>query len=95
MSDIQPGDVVVCVDASPPKETPVWIENHHGYRLKERASYRVMTIGPDLHGFGFLGVRLIGYDGGWFPERFRKIRPASEEFKQQIKACRPLVREDA
>jgi len=95
MSDIQPGDVVVCVDASPSKETPVWIENGYGYRLRERATYRVTAIGPDLHGFGFLGVQLAGYAGGWFPERFRPIRPSSEEFKQQIRACRPLVREAA
>lgn len=94
MSDIQPGDVVVCVDVRP-----------HGTRydaslarLTLGRAYRVVSVGPGT-GCVRWAVRIDGATsshpkGDWRASRFRKIRPADEQFIAQIRRRKPVF-EDA
>ena len=85
-----PGDVVVCVDASPPRNivlTPLT-------SLQERATYRVTALSPSGRSVlinGEMPHIAVGYSkpGGWDPYRFRKIDAADEEFAARIRACKP------
>ncbi len=74
MSDIQPGDVVVCVDDSVGKFT--------GRQLLRRgAAYRVTGVGLSTRGTIILDLAgMESPDYGFFAGRFRKIRPCEEEF---------------
>jgi hypothetical protein len=91
MSDIQPGDLVVCVDASPsahPTSTP------YPRRLVEGRHYRIAGVYPFSDGDG-LGVELaddpiIGDDTAWEIERFRKIEKSDEGFSTWMKSLRPI-----
>jgi hypothetical protein len=84
--DIQPGDVVVCVDAEPDRHDPL------AYLLSEGKTYRVAAVGEDKHGamiaFRCLPSNLPGHGWAWAATRFRKIRPADPEFIEQIKRVR-------
>lgn len=94
MSDIRPGDVVVCVDAKPHPCT----SNRGMLPLKRGTIYRVAreieTAG------GTRGVLLVGERphtcschygvGGWLPARFRKIDAPDTEISRLIKACNPI-----
>lgn len=94
MSDIGPGDVVVCVDAStPPKNTgfpPI------GTLLSERAIYRVteaLNYVSAYDGIPATSVRIPDYPRWWFESwRFRKLNdePDDVELVERIKACKPI-----
>lgn len=77
MSDIQPGDVVVCI--SLPMMT-----NPTGTMPRIGALYRVTEV--TCRG---AGINLAGMSAGRFAaygiRRFRKIRPADPEFIAQIR----------
>lgn len=85
MSDIQAGDVVVCVDDAPPKWESGFVENASIDRLVLSAYYRVEATQRDARLGTRLGVKLRHVSGGWFAARFRKIRPADPEFIALVK----------
>ncbi len=93
MIDIQAGDVVVCVDASPRVYlAPDQIETLR--QLREGGSYRVTALVETLHGIGLClaGVRVpVGPRGreAWNPNRFRKVQKADDKFVEQMRAIRP------
>lgn len=96
MSDIQPGDVVVCVDVS----TIVRVVARRNLRiaslgkhLRLGAIYRALFIGVDPVD-GSSTIRLAGIRDLKLACRFRKIRPADEQFIREMRAIKP-VREDA
>jgi hypothetical protein len=88
----QPGDVVVCVDASPGRLS--------GRRsLKLRMVYRVSACRPSLDGTpsGHVlvdgesphGITDMGAWRGWDTVRFRKVDAADEQFTARIRAYKP------
>lgn len=100
MSDIQPGDVVVCVagkfSSCPNRSrhlqnlTPTRRAHVSGFLIVGR-HYTVTGIAVK---HGEVGLYLAGSPHGFCAGRFRKIRPADEQFTQSIRATKP-VREDA
>jgi hypothetical protein len=82
MSGFQVGDVVVCVDD---KSRP----GFDRCRLCRNATYRVEKVGlGPISGDPCLMVSQDDYV--WHPLwRFRKIRPASDEFIASLRACKP------
>ena len=86
MGDFAPGDVVVCVNAGHLVETdqvaPQLVEGRH-YRIVK------LLLAPDG-----LGVEVFGVSSaapyGFASERFRKIRPASDEFILEMRALKPI-----
>lgn len=92
MGDFAPGDVVVCVDASPHGSE----FSEVGPSLKAGACYRV----ADTHASRGIPHALlkehVGFptpDGTpwfWRASRFRKIRPADESFTRTVRECRPI-----
>lgn len=97
MGDFAPGDVVVCVDAAPRKNGPGHVAACR--QLRVGRAYRVIGLGLSkrssysliLHG---LRARFHEAGYGFFPDRFRKIRPADDQFIRQIRATKPML-EDA
>ena len=86
MIDIQPGDVVVCVDVG---KSPEGFEAPH---LQIGKAYTVYAVGVDP--LGQLGLYLDeiegdGFNGGFLAWRFRKIQKADESFTALIKRKRP------
>lgn len=89
MSDIQPGDVVVCVDDQP---IQCGFGVHLGTSVKRGKTYRVTSITRQMDCRRCEILILDDITG--VAQRFRKIRPADEQFTQSIRATKP-VREDA
>lgn len=99
--DFDVGDVVVCVAGN------CGAACHAGDKpseLVEGRAYRVAgLVPPELyHGDCVFGVHLVempprsARDGGYCAARFRKVRPASDEFTRQMRSLRPIkAREDA
>lgn len=93
MSDFAPGDVVVCVDAG-----DLGVGSRNVGLLSEGRLYRVARVTPPYpwssgdfcYGVVVEGVRSYNFDGSFHPRRFRKIRPASDQFTRQIRACKPI-----
>jgi hypothetical protein len=93
MSDIGPGDLVVCVDAVPNK----CVGSRGNLAIRRNSLYRVQRILQD--GVGDWGILLVGEvphtcdccsgSAGWRPERFRKIDAADEQFTRAVRACKP------
>lgn len=95
MSDIQPGDVVVCVDAS---SKPEWAAFYNDpfyasrliavgrYYYVEETSHCPRTGQVGLN----IGVALPDGDMFWESVRFRKIDASKTELSERIKACRPI-----
>jgi hypothetical protein len=97
MIDIQAGDVVVCVDAGPHRSGggPCrFIKRSNLYRVDRLWFF-------DDYAYPSWVVTLVGVptdtsSGGYGLWRFRKVKPATEEFTARIKAVRPIKqREDA
>ena len=86
MSDnnINPGDVVVCIDADPPSPIVPKQAAVLG-RIKTRATYRVAAV---VWLDGVRGLHLVGIDHrpteGWRANRFRKLLPASTVFTRSL-----------
>lgn len=91
-NDIQPGDVVVCVDT-------------HGcdWFLRKGTTYRVELInpalvcevcgddGPCIQVVGDPANALSGNEGGGYCQmQFRKIEAPKTELSERIRKCRPL-----
>jgi hypothetical protein len=101
MSDIQAGDVVVCVDASPSR-APYHVKRDPTVPLTLGAYYRVRELAPAEN--GRIGIRLVGIilphyerlgtEIVFKADRFRKIDAADEQFTHQIRSLKP-VRENA
>jgi hypothetical protein len=91
MSDIQPGDVVVCVDAGPAHHQRA---AYYPMLLVRGRCYRVTGVFEFEDGDG-LGVELAedpikGDDSAWEIERFRKIDKSDEGFSTWMKSLRPI-----
>jgi hypothetical protein len=95
MSDIQPGDVVVCVDDRPPNNiVPERPALRRGY------FYRVAKIAPAPE-TGRLMAGMIGHECGdgrhwcWFVSRFRKLNDTADDAAliARIKGCQPRIPE--
>lgn len=91
MTDIQAGDVVVCVDddwARPLAAHPKLGDVLRVSDVVEGVLCRSARIG--------CGLRFAGKprDRAWAVSHFRKLDKATDEFTSQIKAIRP-IREDA
>lgn len=99
MSDIQAGDLVVCVDVS---DRPSWVAylGRPGYAaraLKLNATYRVYRT--NLSPIGKLELTLFGVTNmdtnrGWAFDRFRKLLPdepvpAEEDFTEFMRSMKP------
>lgn len=94
-SDIQPGDVVVCVDARPHP-------SFGGSGLREGCHYRVTAVGgagwsdafPDRRspGLKIAGVQSGSPNGYFSGRRFRKLNdePDNAELIERIRACKPV-----
>jgi hypothetical protein len=92
-SDIQPGDVVVCVDDRVSPGSPV-------VNVRKGRIYRVSALGPtlphDMYGHArsvFLVAVVARAPTGAFAEpRFRKLNdePDNAELIERIKSCRPM-----
>jgi hypothetical protein len=91
MSDINVGDVVVCVDASPCRL------ERQAERLIEGRHYRVASVGctePDnaerlaVHGKAF--EKRPGWCFAFRVTRFRKIDAADEQFTLAMRSCLPI-----
>lgn len=92
MSDWKPGDLAVCVDASPPDYPGL------SRRLNRGRVYRITDIVPSPVGSGY-GVLCDGEPPfqlprgprGWRPNRFRKLNDGTDDAKliARIKQCRP------
>lgn len=99
MTDIQAGDVVVCVDDGPDPTVPL---GRPCILIKARNHYRVERVWVSTHyqtAIKYVVLKLAGVpsetvSGGYGVWRFRKVKPATEEFTARIKAIRP-IREDA
>jgi len=84
------GDVVVCVDASPPQVGGAMI------RLRLRHVYRI----SDVHSHGTVLVNdepphVTGRRwGGWCSSRFRHLPKADNNFTASMRALRPLKVEE-
>lgn len=90
MIDIQAGDVVVCVNTRVIECDSFY---HTGAGLEKAAVCRVARITRDDCGCPMV-LTTSGKAG--LIQRWRKIKPATEEFTTQIKAIRPIKqREDA
>lgn len=92
MSDIQAGDVVVCVDA---RRNP----RLRSTAVRKGAFYRVVGLRnkPEPHalygvtvGVFLDGLTGSGGTGAFAVNRFRKIRPADEQFIRTVRECRPV-----
>jgi len=92
--DIRAGDVVVCINAR-----PAWIVAEPALsafkRLEQGRFYRVERWGQNDSGKTGIDIGVPNSDlwGGfadiWPAQCFRKLPPASEEFTEQMRACRP------
>lgn len=87
MSDIQPGDVVVCINAKPDRIDP------KAALLAEGRTYRVAVVGDPGNGVHCVAFRCLRSDEpnkgyAWNAARFRKIRPADPEFIELVKRVR-------
>ena len=91
MSDIQAGDVVVCVDASlPPGLIPIGLVQWRAYRIAAVFPGKVSNLpavtlvsGPD--------ASRVTRDGGFGVERFRKLNDGTDdaELIERIRKCKP------
>jgi len=97
--EFQVGDLAVCVDDSPCRETP-----YPGcpFGLSKGAVFRVTAawIDPEdgIQGLNLMGVRneQDGLFAGYSAHRFQKLPPASPEFISLIRSLSPgRVTEDA
>jgi hypothetical protein len=89
MSGFQVGDVVVCVDASPYRLQRyvhlVWpIARNRCLKVEA-----VLTAPCGNTGLHFFDGPLSPSPWGFDVTRFRKIRPASDEFIASLRACKP------
>jgi hypothetical protein len=97
VSGIGPGDLVVCVDASPCKCCGI-----NNPSLQIRKVYRVLRItqcrwfdGTAGIALGLAGHRpLLGHQAAVNAERFRKLNDGEEDqdLIAKIKACKPVRR---
>lgn len=98
----QPGDVVVCVDASAPSQ--YWRKRSHRFPLALGSIWRVRGTG--LSETGEEGIYLFGYRGPIYdrtkreaplrPDRFRKIDDeVTDEFRQALKSLKSPTPETA
>ena len=95
MSDIQPGDAVVCVDAEfstcayhnldrfVADPNPQMVGRHYTVG-------RLAASSPDCAGLIFL----VGHHGAWCVGCFRKIDKADEKFSEAVRAYRPIKRRE-
>lgn len=90
MSDIGPGDVVVCVDAG----TCEHCFHMDGYELVRGRYYTVFRVLPPRYDGDTSSVKVMeaplppGFS--WCSHQFAAIDRADETFCQQVKKCRPL-----
>jgi hypothetical protein len=97
MSDIQAGDRVVCVDVSD-ADGPSALRRKALSRLTLGRAYRVTQVGSahliEGPAIGLAGVRnsdlLPEWRDLWRAHRFRKIRPAEDEFTSLIRKMKPV-----
>ncbi len=81
MSDIQPGDVVVCINDGP-WENPRF--RHVPFPLRIGQIFRVARR-------QHLVLYMIGrHDQGYRVERFRKLHAEDTEISRRIRACKPV-----
>lgn len=99
MSNIGPGDLVVCVDASP----------RQGFRpapcsFLEEGRYYLIAFAGQFRGIpgvllkGDPNNRMPGYEKtGWHADRFRKLNdePDNAELIARIRKCKPMKTEVA
>lgn len=96
--DIRAGDVVVCVDDSPPREGYFIRRGWTVFPFRLGKLYRVRAIAPcETRALGllFAGLVIGYYDRSGteivaHPRRFRKLRRADEPFTREVRACRPI-----
>jgi hypothetical protein len=89
MSDIGPGDLVVCVDAKPDRIDPLahLLTEGRVYRV-HRAGSRVPDGVPSV-AFRALPSNVPGMGWAFNVIRFRKIDAADEQFTRTVRACKP------
>lgn len=84
--DWKPGDLALCVLGGPARCFQGRLENTHGTQTARGALYTVRKVSPSPYLPDALGVFVDGIDGGWFPDRFRKIKPLTDEEREQFTA---------
>lgn len=95
-SDIQPGDVVVCVPLE--LSTCPNTSSHAAHMraageksmLKAGRLYRVDGVIPNPVDGRTLALAGLPTGAGWCCGRFRKIDAPKSELSERIKACRPI-----
>jgi hypothetical protein len=87
MSDIQAGDVVICVDARP-GPIPNSLDLRHGCLYRVRRTSR----GHSGKRILFLCEQRADDFTGFYPARFRKLNdePDNAELIERIRKCRPM-----
>lgn len=93
MSEIQAGDVVVCVDTSERPLHPLVIRTGARRHLVLGRTYRVTRMWRGVSGLWF--VRLAGFPHGTSTSgcdlcRFRKVEAPDTEISRRIRACKPI-----
>lgn len=90
MSDWQKGDLALCLEGGPPRESVAWDGTRYyretyrsGAILIERNVYTVCLVG-DLIG-GIVGLSFAEEEGPWASSRFRKIRPSAIKHIEALK----------
>lgn len=100
MCDFEPGDVVVCVDGSPPKYNNTRLQEAvRDARVFEGRMYNVIEViefiaFPVGVSSGNPGVHVsdpeakwdhpLGQPGSWKPERFRKVYKPKPDFLENL-----------
>lgn len=98
--DIRPGDLVVCVDDSPPRRPYFVKRGWHSFPIKRGTILRVRDIA--LSECGKPGLLFVGHVAGHYertgiemvyhPSRFRKLNDGEDdaELIERIKQCKPI-----
>jgi len=94
--EIKAGDVVVCVDDSPPRHR-YFIKRGWQFPFVAGSLHRVRALARAEN--GEWGLLFVGYSAGTYektggevvfdPSRFRKIEAPKTEVADRIRACRP------
>lgn len=93
--DYDVGDCVVCVDdgALPGYVSSVKIGQIYrvdGFLFSDRNRPSILGK-PSNFGVVLQGIKSKGSSGAFSPFRFRKLPPATDDFKRLMRECRPKV----
>lgn len=82
----EPGDLALCVNASPPMLFGEQLENNSSARLMRGSVYVVDAINEANDESGDIGLYLdVDPSWGWISTRFRKVTPPkADEFDHEI-----------